>query len=313
MNIAGLIAPNSIFYPPYVLSALALALVWLVFGAGLGWREGLRMLGDRKVWVARSTRVDLAFCVFYVTVLRVAVAAVESAAFLASLGVCSESLGWLTARLFPSGWDLAAPRPLAAALATLMTMVAIDGASYGVHRLMHRIGALWRIHAVHHGAEQLTPLTTYRQHPLEPLLLNGARGAAAGLALAVVHTILPQRTPVATVFGLGAGFFVYMFTVNLHHAPVPVRYPRWLRWMLISPHIHHLHHSASASHHGKNYGVVLSLWDRLLGTYYEQDVGLGELRFGLGEARPVRRDRFTSRRRHPGSASEAAPVEARAA
>jgi sterol desaturase/sphingolipid hydroxylase (fatty acid hydroxylase superfamily) len=168
-----------------------------------------------------------------------------------------------------------------------------------VHRAFHRWPLLWRIHSLHHSATVLTPLTTYRQHPLEVILLHGARAAAAGLGLALLHRVLPRGTPVVTVFGLGAGFFVYMFTVNLHHAPVPVRYPRWLRAVLISPHVHHLHHSIEPRHHDRNFGVVFSLWDRALASYLEESVASESLRFGLTSPR---------RRPLPASARPSAPT-----
>jgi sterol desaturase/sphingolipid hydroxylase (fatty acid hydroxylase superfamily) len=182
--------------------------------------------------------------------------------------------------------QLRAPVAVEGMLATLVTMLAIDFSSYTMHRLLHRVGPLWRLHAVHHAATCLTPFTTYRQHPLEPLLLNGARAVAAAIGLAMFHWVFVQRTPVVTIYGLGAGFFAYMFTVNLHHAPVPLRYPRWLRYALISPHVHHLHHSTDVQHRHCNFGVVFSVWDRAFGSYFERDFATGELRFGLGDADP---------------------------
>jgi sterol desaturase/sphingolipid hydroxylase (fatty acid hydroxylase superfamily) len=164
---------------------------------------------------------------------------------------------------------------------TALTMLAIDLAGYGLHRAFHGLPQLWRIHRIHHQSRFLTPLATFRQHPLEPALLNGVRGLAAGLTLGLLHSFLPNCTPVWTIAGMGAGFFAYMFTVNLHHAPIPVRFPRLLSAVLISPHIHHLHHSRAQGHHGKNFGVVFSFWDRVFGSYLDQDVGLDELEFGV--------------------------------
>lgn len=274
--------PGSIFYPPWLASAFALALAWLVFDQRYGWREALRRLFDRDIWLARSSRTDLLFSVVNVVLLRAPLAAVDSAVFLATLAATRRLLTALTGE----GGGLSLPLPLEALLATAATMLAIDFASYAVHRAMHRVPWLWRVHALHHSAETLTPLTTYRQNPLEPFLLQAARAAAAGMALALLHRILPQATPVVTVLGMGAGFFAYMLTVNLHHAPVPVHYPRWVRRVLVSPHLHHLHHSADPRHHDRNFGVVLSLWDRLFGTLHDERVAPGALRFGITSPRP---------------------------
>jgi len=278
--------PGLIFFLPYLISALLLTLIWLFLVERMHLVAALRYLISKfgQFGSSRSSRLDLYFSIIQVLFLRAPLVAAEAAAFAGMLTV--------TTALFASAGiaksQLALPTAVEAALATIVTMLAIDFASYAVHRLMHAVAPLWRLHAVHHSAENLTLLTTYRQHPLEPLLLNLGRGAAAGVGLALLHSLLPTETPVVTAYGLGVGFFAYMFTVNLHHSPVPVRYPRIVRMLLVSPHVHHIHHSALPTHHGTNFGVVFSIWDRLFGTYRDEAVGLGELQFGLGNVDPFR-------------------------
>jgi sterol desaturase/sphingolipid hydroxylase (fatty acid hydroxylase superfamily) len=274
--------PGSIFFPPYVASALVMALLWLVFAEKLQLRQAWAFLFSRSLWTSRSVMTDLVLCTLNLLILRGLISGAENFFFKLSLGT-------LGAGLDPWPWPhFAAGAGWEAAGATLVTMLSIDGASYFVHRGMHKFRPLWEIHSVHHAAERLTPLTTYRQHPLEPLLLYGTRGLAAGAGLALFHHLFPAQEPVATLYGLGAGFFIYMFTVNLHHLEAPVRYPRFVRWVLISPHHHHIHHSADPRHFDRNFGVVFSVWDRAFGTYWDQDVALGELRFGLGSGDPFR-------------------------
>jgi sterol desaturase/sphingolipid hydroxylase (fatty acid hydroxylase superfamily) len=261
--------PGTIFYLPYILCAFAIVLV--------SQRRALRPVSERifsrRVWLTRSTWLDLQYTLIFLLVMRAAAATVESATFQGALTSVGDKLANLKFTGYSPGvW-------VEAAVATAATMIAIDFASYATHRLLHAWTPFWEIHAVHHSAEYLTPLTTYRQHPIEPLVLNGARGLCSGIALAAVHTVFPNQTPVITIFGLGAGFFIYMLTVNLHHFPVTVRYPRWIRAVLISPHLHHIHHSRDERHQFKNFGVVFSFWDRMLGTYCDEET---ELVFGLG-------------------------------
>ena len=171
--------------------------------------------------------------------------------------------------LFPS-WDLISLPPLAEGiLITILSMLAYDFATYVMHRMMHHNPLLWRIHAFHHSAKTLTFFTTFRQHPLEPVLLALARSTAVGLCLALFHCFFSAGAQVITIMGLGAGFFLYMLTVNLHHSPVAVRYPAMMRKILISPHTHHLHHSLDRQRDNKNYGVIFSVWDRWCKTYQE--------------------------------------------
>lgn len=261
-------SPSSLFYPPYVISAIALTCLWLFLTYDLTLAKSLALICKKSVWLQRSTLVDLGFCILNLGVLHSLQIAFESKLFAGVL----ENLSWRSPVTF------ATSPLLEGLLATATTMLSIDLASYLAHRFMHRVPFLWHAHQLHHSAETLTPLTTYRQHPLELFFLNGTRTVAAGLGLSLLHGFFPNATPVLTIFGLGAGFFIYMFTVNLHHSMVPVHYPKWIRTVLVSPHIHHLHHSRN--HWGCNYGVVFSVWDRMFGTYRDENVRLGELQFG---------------------------------
>ena len=243
-------------------------------------RQAFSVLGSREVWFSNSTRLDAIYSLGYLFVVGVPIAAVESMAFYVAL----KYFGQVLNNVMPEAWLLAVSPGLEAILATVVTMLSIDFSSYWAHRAMHYVPFLWNVHSIHHSARHLTPLTTYRQHPIEPLFLNACRGFAAGIGLAFFHAVFFNATPVLTVYGMGAGFFIYMFTTNLHHCAVPVRYPRSLRNLVVSPHIHQVHHSSDARHHGRNFGVVFSIWDRIYGTYLDHEPGLGELSFGLDTA-----------------------------
>lgn len=269
--------PRTIFFAPYLAVALVVAFVWLLRFEHKTWREAVSVLGSRQVWFSQSTRLDAIYSLGYLFVMGMPIAAVESAAFFPTLKYLGQALTWT----MPEAWTLTASAHLEAVMATIVTMLSIDFSSYLAHRAMHSVPFLWNVHSVHHSARHLTPLTTYRQHPIEPLFLNACRGFAAAIGLAFFHAVFINATPVITVYGLGAGFFIYMFTTNLHHCTVPVRYPRWLRYGIVSPHIHQIHHSSDVSHHGRNFGVVFSIWDRVFGTYLDHKPGLGELTFGV--------------------------------
>lgn len=272
---------SSIFYWPYVVSTFLISLLWLLFIE----QDALRVLAKtslRKVVSSPTLWADVGLTFGYMVLLRAPIAVLEAAAFTATLGSTKSAMSAIALGRFVAS-------PLAEGIgATVVTMLAIDLASYVVHRLMHTIPVFWEIHALHHSAEHLSPFTTYRQHPLEPLLLYGFRGAAAGIALGVFHSIFPQATPVIRIWGMGAGFFIYMFTVNLHHCPVAVTYPKWLRVVAMSPHMHHIHHSAEPRHHQHNFGVVFSFWDRMFRTHLDEAVRTGELRFGIGQRTNLR-------------------------
>ena len=271
MSLAYLLSPQSIFFPPYVLSALGLALLWLKRSHGLAFRDGLRLVFDRRTWITKSTAIDLAFCALNLVVLKSLLESFET-------GLVNAVFDWLPLK---SPVTLQGPVWLEAILAMLVAMIAIDFATYIAHRLLHGSAFLWSAHSIHHSAEKLTPLTTFRQHPIELFFLNGLRVVMSSLALVVLYAVFPSETESLKILGLGAGFFVYSFTVNLHHSQIPVRYPPWLRLVFVSPHVHHIHHSLAERHQGRNFATVFSVWDRMFGTYCDEEVGLNDLRFGI--------------------------------
>ncbi len=250
--------PNSIFFLPYLFSGILITILWLRLSRGTGIRASLQILFDPDVWWTRQTAVDLFCSLFVLLVISRVTARLDEMIFGVANSIGSRTLGLPEFHL---------PPVIEGILLTIVVMIAYDFSSYGMHRLMHQVPILWRVHGFHHSAEKLSFLTTYRQHPLEPVILGMARSCAAALSIIAFHCIFPAGAQVITVLGLGAGFFLYMFTVNLHHSSVPIRYPGVLRRILISPHVHHWHHSADKQN--INYGVIFSFWDRWFGTYFE--------------------------------------------
>lgn len=135
-------------------------------------------------------------------------------------------------------------------------LLAVDLAIYASHRTQHALPALWRFHAVHHADARLDASTALRHHPL----LAVAEGAALVLLLGAAG--LPLWVwPIYALAWQAANFFA--------HADVrlPAKLDATLARLLVTPALHRLHHSAEAAHHDRNFGAVLSVWDRLFGTY----------------------------------------------
>ena len=128
-----------------------------------------------------------------------------------------------------------------------LTVVAMDGANWLAHYADHRLGPLWRFHALHHSQEELSVLTSFRAHPLMH---------TTGFLLATVPVValMPAR-PIAPVI-----ITVYVCIGTLQHAN--------LRWtfgpvgrVIVSPAYHRLHHAPDVG--PINLGVVLTIWDVL--------------------------------------------------
>jgi exosortase len=151
----------------------------------------------------------------------------------------------------------------------LLTFLVLDLWRYWEHRFFHRIPWLWRVHLVHHSDTQIDVTTSERHHPLEFILgtvVMMGLIAALGLPAAAVGVYLLAATVVA----------LYSHA-NLRLEP---SLDRLLRRILVTPSQHAVHHSDLQPETDSNYGSVLTIWDRLFGTYVDpQDAKIP--RFGL--------------------------------
>ena len=159
-------------------------------------------------------------------------------------------------------------------LATAAATVAIRSlAAYAVHRASHVVPLFWRIHRVHHADTALDLSTGLRNHPLELAIVAPLLGAVT-IACGLEPRTLMVYEAIALPFALWSH-------ANLRLRP---RIDRALRLLLVTPAMHHVHHSARRAETDSNYGDVFSLWDRMFGTYRALDQpALEEVRFGLGD------------------------------
>lgn len=164
-----------------------------------------------------------------------------------------------------------APPPVAAAALTLLAWSLVN---YWLHRGFHRWPWLWRLHRVHHADTAVDLSTGFRNHPGEVVAVALLRAAlAVALGASVPGLIAYEAAAFAAVMWSHANFRIA--------APVD----RALRALLVTPAMHHVHHSAERSETDSNYGELLSVWDRLFGTYRASDAStLAAGRLGLGDA-----------------------------
>ena len=219
-------------------------------------------LTPRAIWRHRSTRLDVVLFVigrlmstagvFARITLTTAVAVAVAPVAQSVLGPTAPE----TARL--------APLPLA-----LCLWLASDFGVYWVHRAFHTIGRIWPLHAVHHSAEVMTPVTTYRQHPLALVLSTIVVSVVIGLVQGIVVGSLAPTTLMTTVASVNVFTALANFTVsNFHHTHLWIGFPPWLERLVISPAQHQIHHSTRPEHYNRNYGNILAVWDWLFGTLH---------------------------------------------
>jgi len=143
----------------------------------------------------------------------------------------------------------------------LLTFLLLDLWGYASHRLFHAMPVLWRLHLVHHSDTQVDITTSQRHHPLEAAL-------GAGLTLSLVATLgLPA--PAIGLYLLFASAFAIWAHANLR---LPAAVDRLMRRLaVVTPSFHAAHHSSDSRQTDSNYGMVLTLWDRLFGSYTDPD------------------------------------------
>ncbi|MBI1348082.1 sterol desaturase family protein [bacterium] len=140
-----------------------------------------------------------------------------------------------------------------------LALVLLDLTIYGQHVLFHHVPWLWRLHRVHHADLDFDVTTGLRFHALEILL-------SAGIKIGGV--MLLGAPPVAVLFFeviLNAGA---MFSHS--NLTLPVGFDRRLRWLIVTPDMHRVHHSIVREETNSNYGFHLSCWDFLFQTYRAQ-------------------------------------------
>ena len=132
--------------------------------------------------------------------------------------------------------------------------------AYLAHLVEHKVKPLWMVHLVHHSDHHVDTTTANRHHPLESLVR-------------FYFTLL-------AVFILGAPIGVVMLYQSLsvvlsqfNHANInlPTKLDQWLSYVLVTPHMHKVHHHHVLPYTDSNYGNIFAIWDRLLGTYKNLD------------------------------------------
>ncbi len=157
------------------------------------------------------------------------------------------------------GWGLFNVIETPAWLAFMASLLALDLAIYLQHVMFHAVPALWRLHRMHHADLEFDFTTGLRFHPIEILL-------SMGIKVAVVAALGPPAVAVLVFEILLSATSIF----NHGNARIPLGLDRVLRWIVVTPDMHRVHHSIHPNETNSNFGFNLPWWDRLLGTYRAQ-------------------------------------------
>jgi len=144
-------------------------------------------------------------------------------------------------------------------IGVVVSVILLDLAIYFQHVLFHAVPMLWRLHRMHHADLDIDVSTGLRFHPIEILL-----------------SMLIKLTVVIALGAPAVAVLVFEMLLNatsmFNHSNVrlPLGFDRLLRWFVVTPDMHRVHHSVLTRETNSNFGFNLPWWDRLFGTYRAQ-------------------------------------------
>ena len=132
----------------------------------------------------------------------------------------------------------------------------LDLVYYAYHYFMHKLKPVWRFHAVHHTDTVLNVSTSLREHPVETCIrLTQYMFFSLLLGPAIWIITLHQFVQIVSKIIIHSNF------------RIPDHIDKYISMVFITPNMHHVHHHDMEPYTDSNYGDLLSIWDRMFGTF----------------------------------------------
>jgi len=168
------------------------------------------------------------------------------------------------------GWGIFNYYALNPLLELILAVIVLDFIIYLQHVLVHAVPALWRLHRVHHADIDFDVTTGARFHPIEIFI-------SMFIKFATIVVLGPSIVAVIIFEVLLNGMAMF----NHGNVGLPKSLDKFLRFFIVTPDMHRIHHSIEDDETNSNFGFNLSLWDRIFGTYKEQPRG-GQINMTIG-------------------------------
>lgn len=143
-------------------------------------------------------------------------------------------------------------------LEIIAVVIILDLMIYIQHVVVHMIPFFWQFHIVHHSDLDLDVSSGLRFHPIE---IMGSMLFKIGLVFAL------GPAPIAVV--IFEAVLNGMAQFSHSNITLPEKLDRLLRFVIVTPDMHRIHHSVEKMETNSNFGFNLSIWDRFLGTYVQ--------------------------------------------
>jgi sterol desaturase/sphingolipid hydroxylase (fatty acid hydroxylase superfamily) len=158
-----------------------------------------------------------------------------------------------------NGWGLLNHFHVPLWLAVPIAVIAMDFVIWLQHVMVHAVPALWRLHRVHHADLDDDVTTGSRFHPIE-----------IGLSMLIKFATITVLGPPVLAVVIFEVLLNATAMFNHGNIRIPVVVDRVLRWFVVTPDMHRVHHSIEDDETNSNFGFNLPWWDRMFGTYRDQ-------------------------------------------
>jgi sterol desaturase/sphingolipid hydroxylase (fatty acid hydroxylase superfamily) len=166
-------------------------------------------------------------------------------------GAIADSIGKILAIIIASKLSLNLVQ-LPLYIAVPLAVIVLEFFGYWIHRISHRGGFLWRVHAIHHTPTKVHTWNNNKMHPINIILLKFTR-----LGSVIVVGFSAETIFLAGAFGLIQNY--------ISHANIDI-HGRWHSFLIGTPEMHRLHHSEKKSEAG-NFSAVIPYWDMIFGSF----------------------------------------------
>ena len=272
-------ADSQYYWPTYIGAGLTAIALYVVLNRRrkLSLRGATQIVLPRRTVMHASSWLDLKlffFGSYYILLQILLVGSLTIFTVPGTISVLNKIFGEPAAGFSPSY--------VITAITMGLVFMAVEFGYWLSHFMMHKIPALWEFHKVHHSAEVLTPLTEWRQHPLEqapfPILMGGASCLVQGPMI----WYFGEQAQVVNPMTANYISMAFWFTIlHLRHSELPFYATGLLGHIIQAPAHHQVHHSTNPKHFDKNLGYCLSFFDWLFGTLYVPKKG-EKFSYGLG-------------------------------
>jgi sterol desaturase/sphingolipid hydroxylase (fatty acid hydroxylase superfamily) len=153
----------------------------------------------------------------------------------------------------------------------IFSFLLIDLAQYINHRVHHKIPFLWKLHRLHHSEKDVNALTSFLHNPLE--ILSGF------FIVVTIFFIFDIPIPVIIAYTLISSVQSAFTHLNIL---IPEKIDKYLRFIIITPNVHRIHHSKDMKLGNSNFGQIFIFWDLIFRTFIDKsNKMIHQIEFGI--------------------------------